>query len=362
VVVTLRESGTQGAGQTTAVREIRIRPVGFRDATEEDLAALHAVEVPVELERGSNRMPRSLDAYVAFARNLPSAFQTNGWLAEAVDGGTAAAAGAQPVGLGYCWSHADGDPQAMECDVLVLPSHRRQGLGTRLFDAIAARALDLGRPQLTWSTFDRVPAGEPFSRRLGGRVARVNRESELDMARLDASLVGRWSAAAEAHALGYTLEAVDGPMPEHLRGDAATFHHIMQTAPRDDLEVADVHVDAAFVAEHDRMLVESGRRRWTVFVRDRTGACVGGTEVTFDPSEPDVAFQGNTGIDPAHRGHGLAKWVKAAVLERLRAERPDVRRVRTGNAFSNAPMLAINDALGFRVVSTRTEWQLRLPR
>jgi hypothetical protein len=31
--------------------------------------------------------------------------------------------------------------------------------------------------------------------------------------------------------------------------------------------------------------------------------------------------------------------------------------VRTGNAFSNKPMLAINDALGFNVVEVLTEWQ-----
>jgi uncharacterized protein len=34
-----------------------------------------------------------------------------------------------------------------------------------------------------------------------------------------------------------------------------------------------------------------------------------------------------------------------------------VQRIRTDNAFSNGPMLAINDALGFNVISTRTEWQ-----
>jgi mycothiol synthase len=342
------------------VGEVRIREVGFRDASAEDLAAMHAVEVPVEVERGSHRMPRALDAYVAFARNLPSAFQSNGWLCETGGGEPPP----RPVALGYCWSHANGDPQAMECDVLVLPEHRRRGLGTRLMAEITRRTLELGRSQLTWSTFDDdlAPAGRELSLRLGARPARVNRESELDLAAVDPALLERWLAAPEAKGLGYTLEAVDGPMPEHLRHDAATFHHIMQTAPRDDLDVADVHVDAAFVAEHDRMLVESGRLRWTLLVRDPSGACVGGTEVTFDPSEPELAFQGNTGIDPTHRGHGLAKWAKAAVVERLRAERPDVRRVRTGNAFSNAPMLAINDALGFRVVSTRTEWQLRLPR
>ena len=60
---------------------------------------------------------------------------------------------------------------------------------------------------------------------------------------------------------------------------------------------------------------------------------------------------------PAHRGVGLAKWAKAAMLERIRHERPGAQRVRTDDVFSNAPMLAINDALGFKVISTRTEWQ-----
>lgn len=48
------------------------------------------------------------------------------------------------------------------------------------------------------------------------------------------------------------------------------------------------------------------------------------------------------------------------MLERLRDEQPAIQRVRTDNAVSNAPMLAINDQLGFRIVRTRTEWQLHV--
>jgi RimJ/RimL family protein N-acetyltransferase len=151
---------------------------------------------------------------------------------------------------------------------------------------------------------------------------------------------------------------VDGVFPEHLRADAATLHHIMQTAPRDELDVGDVIIDTNFVAELDRHLVEAGRTRWTALVRDRHGTCVGGTEVTFEPWEPTTALQQNTGIDPAHRGFGLAKWAKASMLERIRQERPEVRQIRTDNAFSNAAMVAINDALGFALVSTRTDWQI----
>lgn len=46
------------------------------------------------------------------------------------------------------------------------------------------------------------------------------------------------------------------------------------------------------------------------------------------------------------------------MLQRIRHAEPEVISVRTSNASSNAPMLAINEALGFKVVATRTEWQL----
>jgi mycothiol synthase len=257
----------------------------------------------------------------------------------------------------FCWSNAAGDGRVMECDVLVRRDHRRQGIGARLLAAICEETVKEGRSVLTWSTFDAVPAGDAFARRVGARPGRVNRTSESVLADVDWTMVESWAQAERARDLGYRLEMVDGVFPEHLRADAATFHHIMQTAPREELDVGDVLIDAAFVAELDRALVEAGRTRWTAFVRDAAETCVGGTEVTFEPWDPDVVLQQNTGIDPAHRGLGLAKWAKAAMLRRIRAERPDAARVRTDNAFSNAPMLAINDALGFKVISTRTEWQ-----
>ena len=84
---------------------------------------------------------------------------------------------------------------------------------------------------------------------------------------------------------------------------------------------------------------------------------MGGTEVTFEPWDATVALQQNTAIGEAHRGRGLAKWVKASMLDRIRRERPEVERLRTSNAFSNAPMLAINNMLGFKIIEARTEWQ-----
>jgi mycothiol synthase len=329
--------------------DFRVRRVGFRAGTDEELMALHAVEAPIEAERRPDRIAQPVESYIAFARKLPSQFDDHAWLVEASDG--------RPVACGFCWSNSARDPRVMECDVLVRCDRRRHGIGSRLLATICNETVNDGRTLLTWSIFDAVPAGEAFSRRVGASVARVNRASELVLADVDWTMIANWTRAARARDLGYRLEMIDGVFPEHLRADAATLHHIMQTAPRDDLDVGDVIVDTQFVAELDRSLVEAGRTRWTVFVRDPAGACVGGTEVTFESWDARTVLQQNTGIDRAHRGVGLAKWAKAAMLERIRHERPEAKRVRTDNAFSNAPMLAINDALGFKVISTRTEWQ-----
>lgn len=331
------------------MRPFSVEPVGYRFGTDAELAAMHLVESEIEAERHPGGGQKPLEAYLAFARSLPPQFDDHTWLA-ALDDGT-------PVGCAACWTNAAGDTSLMESYVYVRPGWRRQRVGTRLAKAVVDEAAGEGRSKLIWSTYDSVSGGDEFARCLGATVARVNRTSELGLADVDWTMVRSWTNDGAGRAEGYTLEVWDGPFPVEVLDDAARFHHIMQTAPRDDLDVADVLISADQAADFDRHLVESGRLRWTIFVRDPTGACVGGTEMTFEPWDPSTAQQQNTGIDPAHRGLGLAKWAKAAMLARVRDERPGVTIVRTGNAFSNAPMLAINDALGFRVTEVRTEWQ-----
>lgn len=81
--------------------------------------------------------------------------------------------------------------------------------------------------------------------------------------------------------------------------------------------------------------------------------------MVWHADNPAIAFQGDdTAVVPAHRGHALGKWLKATMLERLHRERPQVRRIRTGNADENAAMLGINRALGFRQAECGTAYQL----
>ncbi len=326
-----------------------VRRVGFRFGTDAELGALHTVESEIQSERRAGGVPQPLESYKAFARNLPSQFDDHTWLAESSDG--------VPAGCCACWSNAAGDPLVMECYVYVRRPWRTRGIGWLLGRVILEQAAHDDRRTLVWTTYDSIPAGEAFSRRVGARVARVNRASELHLSSVDWEMVRSWIDEGPRRAAGYNLQFWEGPIPASLIDNAVLFHHIMQTAPRDDLDLGDVVLDAQHVADLDRALVEAGRQRWTIFVREPGGNCVGGTEVTFEPWQPTLALQQNTAIDPAHRGLGLAKWAKAAMLMRIREQRPDVDGVRTGNAFSNKPMLAINDALGFNVVEVLIEWQ-----
>ena len=93
---------------------------------------------------------------------------------------------------------------------------------------------------------------------------------------------------------------------------------------------------------------------------DATGEIVGLTELVLPPHRPWRAHQGDTGVNPAHRGKSLGRWLKAVNLLRLLDERPAVREVETYNAGTNQAMLSINHALGFTRRVAWTEFELRL--
>jgi GNAT superfamily N-acetyltransferase len=93
---------------------------------------------------------------------------------------------------------------------------------------------------------------------------------------------------------------------------------------------------------------------------DETGELAGYSELIFTPRRRWLGEQGDTAVDPAHRERGLGRWLKAANILRLLDEKPDVRAVETWNDGSNAAMLSINEAMGFRQTSMWRDAELNL--
>ena len=67
-----------------------------------------------------------------------------------------------------------------------------------------------------------------------------------------------------------------------------------------------------------------------------------------------------TAVDPKHQGRDIGKCLKATMVERILAELPKARFIRTENAGTNAPMLGINVKMGFAPAWQETIWQMPL--
>jgi mycothiol synthase len=243
-------------------------------------------------------------------------------------------------------------------ELRVAPPYRRQHIGRSLLAAVAAHAHAEHRRVLAGFAWDLVAAGAGFTRSVGGVDKQVVRRSDLDLSALDRDVIGRWSDVPSDVRERYELWTVLGAYPTDQYAAIAETEAVMNTMPRDDLDVEDAVIDADWVAQRELQQAQSPAERWTIFARERaTHRLVGYTQVFFYADWPGHVDQGNTGVHPDHRGHGLGRWLKAAMLDRIFREKPESFRIRTHNAFSNAPMLAINNELGFVVTAEQTVWE-----
>lgn len=243
------------------------------------------------------------------------------------------------------------------CGLGVHPDHRRRGIGRALL-AAAVGACDGQGDDLVFmgQTSDRVPAGDAFAAAVGASAGLAMKTNQLDLSILDRAAVAGW--AAQAHA-GYRLEHVKDRIPSALMPAFLEAVNGMNDMPRGDLQVSDEHTTEEQVREREDWRRKAGARsRVIVAIHEATGSGAGFTGLFYDPRIPQVVQQGGTAVLGPHRGHGLGLWMKAVMLERLLAEWPEARYIRTGNAHTNAQMLAINTQLGFRHAWSTIIWQL----
>jgi mycothiol synthase len=328
----------------------------LREQPDELLAELYAARGPLHEEATPDDPRRTLADEIVAARNLPA--PEDGLRLVARDSAGAIA------GYAWCgWEQLAGWAHVLSVDVAVLPAWRRRGLGRTLLARAARVADDRGLRLVMGRSRENVPSGGAFAQRFGAEAAMVGRENRQDLHSVSRDLVDRWVAEGPARAPGYRLEFVAGRTPPDLIERAAEVFNVMNTAPREDLDVSDTPVTPELVREYEDAIVGAGDEMWAYYaVEESSGRFVGLTNITMRRGEPDRVHVGDTGVEPAHRGYALGKWLKAAMTQRILAELPGVRWVITHNAGSNDAMLGINTELGFRTTAVLTTWQIPTDR
>jgi len=238
--------------------------------------------------------------------------------------------------------------------VAVPPAQRRRGVGTRLLAAVADVAEAGGRSVLRAGTERPVTApadtwpGSVALRRWGFRPGLAEARRQLALP-VPARTLDDLEAAARPHAAGYRwwtfADAVGDADVDALAGLMA---RMSTDAPQGELAVEPEVWDAARVRAGEELRRAQGRRSWTAVAADAAGSLVGYTTLVQSAHEPDRLQQWDTLVVAEHRGHRLGTLLKVAALRAAVAGAPQARRVSTWNATSNAPMIAVNEAMGFR--------------
>lgn len=333
------------------------------DAVVEELVALQRQRI--EEFRPGDPMP-TIEKMIRRVRSPEYPNAVSGWVVARRDG--------RMVGYGSWHIDLQDNPQQVWLSVFVPDERRRKGIGARLIDRMLVQVEPFGPSMAGFGISVHVPVGQRLAEWVEGDWALVPRTIErvarLKLAELDRGMVDEVLAARRARLderyrpLFFAMDELPPPETGFEMDDfLAMVTEIENLMPLDDLALNPEHFTRErFQAQVDTARFE-GRVIWNYVVCERaTGHCVGITNVAFDPEEPQIIHQWDTGVIKTAQEQGLGKYLKVLMLAKLLDEVPGALYVDTENAATNAAMIAVNTALGFQEHFRTHDYQIELPR
>jgi len=232
-------------------------------------------------------------------------------------------------------------------ELFVLPSRRREGHGRALLEALLAASAERGRRtvlgEAAWPVGVTDAPAREFAEASGFELDILDAHREL--------LLPAEGLPALVVAPGYRVRSWRGTCPEEWVEEYADVRRLLvQEAPSGDAGLENEFWDATRVRHEEERWAEQRRTPQVSVALTEAGALVGHTQLLF-PGDSDEVYQWDTLVLPAHRGHGLGLALKVHTMHESADLLAGRRRIHTYNAASNAPMIRVNEALGFRQVA-----------
>jgi GNAT superfamily N-acetyltransferase len=239
----------------------------------------------------------------------------------------------------------------------VRPEERRRGYGSVLLEHLVTEARAAGRTSLGtdgWESESTV--GFAAKHGLEKRSQAIQRRQHLD--EVDPSLVQKLYDEAAAVAVDYELLRIEGRTPDDLMDAVVEVAAAINDAPTDDLDIEDDVMSPERQRDYETSVLRQGRRLYHLVARHKeTGELGGHTVVAVEEQRPTIAHQHDTAVARPHRGHRLGLLLKAGMLLWLAEAEPQIKTIDTWNAESNDHMIAVNEALGYRIMGRGLEFQ-----
>jgi len=245
-------------------------------------------------------------------------------------------------------------------EVAVDPAHLRQGVGRALEERCVETARSNGRRVLMTEAYA-PPVGDStgllFAKAMGYAVGIEDGMKVVDLPETE-PLWDSLEERASARRGDYRIVTWADHVPDELVEDYCVLNEaFFEEAPIGAMEIEPEKWDRARVQERESRNQATGRRELAAGALTPDGRLVAVTEVVVNTRVTTRGFQSGTLVQRAHRGHHLGLAVKVANHRQVRAAYPELRVLLTGNADVNAPMNAVNDALGYREIERCVEMQ-----
>lgn len=258
------------------------------------------------------------------------------WLAADADG--------NPVGSAFLRLNSrEALSHLGELQLNVHPAERRRGVGSQLLGAIVTAARDHEvRTLLTDAT-----VGSPADRFLDHHNFAIGLTlvyARLRLADADPKV---------EDVPGYHLIFWRGVVPDELAQTFTNARTGMNDAPSGDIAYGEDVWDVERTRYAAHVIEQRGEHLTTVAaVDDTTGAIVGFSELVVPGDGKGEGQHYGTAVLPDHRGHGLARWMKAEQIQQTRRDFPDLATLFTDTVDTNVAMRRTNAQLGYEPTET----------
>ncbi len=240
-----------------------------------------------------------------------------------------------------------GNEHFVVVNLTVLKEYRRKGIGLSLLKLVYEFAKDKKKRIIIGGTTTKE--GRALNQLIGGSEALEMRVYRLNLDDVDWKMVENWHREGAERSPDATLEFYEAIPDDILEDFSRKYTEVSNQMPLNELDVGATIYTPELMRKYEKTCRKTGETWLKAIIHEKDGVISGLTDILYHPSKAPLLTQALTGVDQKYRGHGKGKWAKAAMLLKIRETFPDIREISTSIATTNAPMLSINERLGFKL-------------